>query len=463
MEAKLSPAGSNKNPNPTLIPSPTEPQTNFYQISKDPPPDSDSKLVITGGSKLSGHVSISGSKNASLPILAATLCCTGPSKLDNVPNVSDTIAMISILGSLGAEVEFSDNSVVVNTDRVGPVEPEPDLISQIRGGFFVVGPLLGRFGEAVVSLPGGCDIGARPVDIYIAGLRALGSVVEMRDNKVVAHAANGKGLVGTEEFRLDYPSVGATETLMMAACMAQGNTLLANVAQEPEIIDLACFLTKTGANIEGAGTDTIRIHGKSRLLGSEYRIMPDRIEIGTFMIAAAITRSCISMSPVFPGYLSILIDKLSRAGCKITHDQDILEISAVDNELSGFVIATQPYPGFPTDLQPQIMALLSTCNGLSIVQESVFENRMTHVRELQKLGAKIKISGNTAFVYGNENVNKLRGTRVVASDLRGGMSLVLGGLAADGVTQVNGISHVDRGYENFEKKLQLLGAHLIRL
>ncbi|GFP79614.1 UDP-n-acetylglucosamine 1-carboxyvinyltransferase [Phtheirospermum japonicum] len=266
-----------------------------------------------------------------------------------------------------------------------------------------------------------------------------------RDNKVVAHAADGKGLVGGR-FELDYPSVGATETLMMAACMAQGNTLLSNVAQEPEIIDLACFLTKTRAHIEGAGTDTIRIHGKSRLLGTEYRIMPDRIETGTFMIAAAITRSCISMSPVFPGCLSSLIDKLSMG-----------------EELAGFVIKTLPYPGFPTDLQPQTMALLSTCNGLSIVEESVFENRMTHVRGLQKLGAKIQVCENTAFVSGKENGNKLRGTRVVASDLRGGMSLVLAGLAAEGVTEVNGISHIDRGYETLEKKLQLLGAHVIRL
>ncbi|KAI3457377.1 hypothetical protein Pfo_014040 [Paulownia fortunei] len=374
----------NPNPNPSLIlPAPHHPknQTHFSQNPKTNSANPDAKLVITGGAKLSGHVSISGSKNSALSILAATLCCCGTSKLKNVPNLSDTRTMASVLGSLGAEIEFSDNEVVVNTDRVGSVEPDATQIGRIRGGFFVIGPLLGRFGEAVVGLPGGCDIGARPVDIYVRGLRALGAVVEVRDNKVVAHAANGKGLVGGR-FQLDYPSVGATETLMMAACMAEGKTLLSNVAREPEIIDLACFLTKTGAHMEGVGTDKICIYGKSQLLGTEYGLMPDRIETGTFMLAAAITRSCVSLSPVFPGWLSSLIDKLSGAGCKITHKHDMLELSALPASsveyLRGFDIRTLPHPGFPTDLQPQTMALLSTCNGLSIVEESVFENRMTH-------------------------------------------------------------------------------------
>ncbi|KAK6157327.1 hypothetical protein DH2020_011575 [Rehmannia glutinosa] len=351
----------NPYPNPSPIP-PTphhpKPQTHFSQSPQTLPTDPDPKLVITGGAKLSGHVSISGSKNSALPILAATLCCSGTSKLKNVHNLSDTRTMTSVLGYLGAEIEFSDNEVVVKTDGVGSVEPDPTRMGKFRGGFFVIGPLLARFGEAVVGLPGGCDIGARPVDIYISGLRALGAVVEVRDNKVVAQTANGKRLAGGR-FRLDYPSVGATETLMMAACLAEGKTLLSNVAREPEIIDLARFLTKSGAHMEGVGTDKIVIYGKSRLLGAEYGIMPDRIETGSFMLAAAITRSRISLSPVFPG-------------CKLC------------------------------------------------------------------------------------------GTRVLASDLRGGMSIVLAGLAAEGVTEVNGVSHIDRGYENLENKLRLLGADVKR-
>ncbi|KAL8032021.1 hypothetical protein ABFX02_13G066800 [Erythranthe guttata] len=455
----------NPNPNPSLnlpIPQHTKPQTNYHQKPPPLPADPDPKLMITGGAKLSGHVPISGSKNSALSVLAATLCCSGSSKLTNVPNLSDTRTMASILGSLGAQIEFSGNDVIVNSDRVGSVEPDAALVGDIRGGFFVVGPLLGRFGEAVVALPGGCDIGARPVDIYIRGLRALGAVVEVRENKVVAHAANGKGLVGGK-FRLDYPSVGATETLMMAACLAEGKTLLSNVAREPEIYDLACFLMKSGAQVEGVGSDKICIYGNNRLHGTEYGLMPDRIETGTFILAAAITRSSISLSPVFPNWLSSLIDKLLYAGCKITHNHDTLELSSSKEELRGFDIRTLPYPGFPTDLQPQTMALLSTCNGLSIVQESVFENRMTHVKELEKLGAKIQVCGSTALIYGLEKGNKLSGTRVVAADLRGGVSLVLAGLAAEGITEVNGLSHIDRGYENLETKLRLLGARVERL
>lgn len=374
--------------------------------------------------------------------------------------------MAAILSSLGAQIEFSGNEVVVNTDRVGSVEPDATLMSRIRGGFFVVGPLLARFGEAVVGLPGGCDIGARPVDIYVRGLRELGAVVELRDNNFVAHVANGRGLIGGR-FRLDYPSVGATQTLMMAASMAEGATLLTNVAREPEITDLARFLTNTGVCVEGAGTDKICIRGKSRLLGTEHTIMPDRIEAGTFMLAAAITRSCISLSPVYPGCLSSLIDKLSESGCTITHKNDKLELSAIPRcsteGLRGFDIKTLPYPGFPTDLQPPAMAMLSTCDGLSIVEETVFENRLTHVKELQKLGAKIYTHGSSAFIYGKEKENKLRGGRVRAADLRGGMSLVLAGLAAEGVTQVEGMSYIDRGYENLEVKLRLLGGDVKRL
>ncbi|CAA0816037.1 Unknown protein [Striga hermonthica] len=435
-----------------------------YSLPETQPhcPEQGPKLVIAGASRLSGHVHISGSKNSALSILAATLCCTGRSKLNNVPNVSDIRAMASILASVGARVEFSGNQVVVDAGRARSTEPDPALMGEIRGGFFILGPLLARFGEAVVGLPGGCNIGARPVDIYVSGLRALGAYVEVRDTKVVARAANGKNLTGGE-FRLDYPSVGATQTLMMAACMATGTTLLSNVAKEPEIVDLARFLTKAGAHIQGSGTNTIRVYGTNRLQGSEHDITPDRIEMGTFMLAAAITRSSISMSPAAdPRSLSCLIDKLSRVGCKIAYEHNVLKVCA-EELLVGFDLKTEPYPGFPTDLQPQTMALLATCCGSSIVEESVFENRMSHVKELQKLGAKIEVHESHAFVHGIEASNKLRGGRVVAGDLRGGAALVLAGLAAEGVTEVYGISHIERGYEDFHKKLQLLGADIKRI
>ncbi|XP_019194391.1 PREDICTED: uncharacterized protein LOC109188256 isoform X1 [Ipomoea nil] len=432
---------------------------------KTPTPYPEPKLIVTGGSKLSGHVAVSGSKNSALPILAATLCCSGSSKLQNVPDLSDTRTMASILESLGAKVDIFGGEMVVNAGCIKSVEPDSSQIGKLRGGFFVLGPLLARFGEAVVGLPGGCDIGARPVDLYIKGLRALGAVVQLRDGKVHAHAANGKGLVGGKIW-LDYPSVGATETLMMAASMAEGKTVLSNAAQEPEVIDLARFLTKCGACIEGAGTDTVYINGRDRFHGSEFSIMPDRIEAGSFMLAAAITRSCISISHVVPSHLSCLIDKLSGAGCRIIWKTcDTLEISAVprttNDDLQGFDIKTRPFPGFPTDLQPPTMALLSTCNGSSSIEESVFDNRMGHVKELQKFGVKIQVCGSKALVFGKKNSNHhLVGSHVTATDLRGGMSLVLAALAAEGITEIGGISHLYRGYENLEMKLQGLGARI---
>ncbi|MCD9560359.1 hypothetical protein HAX54_018982 [Datura stramonium] len=452
---------------------PPTPRTQAYLPPKPKPftsppttPIPETKLVVNGGSALSGHVTISGSKNSALPILAATLCCSGSSKLKNVPCLSDTRIMTSILESLGAHVMSFGGEIVVNTDGIVSVEPDSSDIGKLRGGFFVIGPLLARFGQANVGLPGGCDIGARPVDLYIHGLRALGATVELRDGKVQAHVSNGKGLAGAN-FRLGYPSVGATETLMMAACMAKGNTVISNAAQEPEIIDLAGFLTNCGAVVEGAGTDTLYITGRRRLYGSEYSIMPDRIEAGTYMLAAAITRSCISISPVSPRNLTCLVDKLSGAGCKILQlSDDILELSAIPrtigDDLQGFSIKTNPFPGFPTDLQPLTMALLSTCKGVSVIEESVFENRMSHVTELQKFGAKIQVCGSRAIVSGKGNASPFCGSQVIANDLRGGMSLVLAGLAAEGITEISGISHVDRGYESLEMKLQGLGANVTR-
>lgn len=427
------------------------------------------KLLINGGRELSGHVSISGSKNSALAVLAGTLCCSGgPTVLRGVPDLSDTRTMALILRSLGASVEETGGGdVVVDASGVRSAEPCPDRVGQIRAGFFVVGPLVGRFGEAVVALPGGCKIGARPVDLYVRGLTKLGAVVEMRDGKVHVHAANGKGLVGGR-FHLDYPSVGATETLMMAASLAEGVTTLTNVAWEPEVADLAQFLNASGACIKGAGTSTLVINGTKRLHGTEFTIIPDRIEAGTFMAAAAISRSCISLSPIIPSHLTSMVEKLSAAGCMITkRGPQTLEVSALSEvtggDLRAFNIRTSPYPGFPTDVQAQFMALLTTCSGSSIVEESVFENRMHHVEELQKLGARIKVIGNSAFIEGKKPGRiTLSGGRVTAADLRGGAALVLAGLAADGVTEVAGVSYIDRGYEQFEAKLTSIGADIRR-
>ncbi|KAI3872821.1 hypothetical protein MKX03_019024 [Papaver bracteatum] len=454
-----------------------KPTTNFLrkthpvcQIStlQTPPirtPFSEQKLVIVGGTTLSGHVNISGSKNSALPILAGTLCCSGPSKLHNIPNLSDITTMMSVLRSLGVRIEvLSNGEVIVDTDGISCFEPCSDLVSKIRGGFFVLGPILARFGEAVVALPGGCDIGARPIDLYIQGLRSLGAVVELKNGKVCAHAANGRWLVGGN-FLLDYPSVGATETLMMAASLASGKTVLSNVAKEPEVVDLAEFLNASGASVEGAGSSTLVINGKKKLHGPEHTVIPDRIEAGTYMIAAAITRSCFSMSPVIPLHVSSLAEKLSAAGCRIRQSKSNgIEISAVPSKssLRGFDVRTGPFPQFPTDLQPQLMALLTTCTGTSSVEESVFERRMRHVRELEKFGARIQVRGSTALIYGKERGSTLYGSGVTATDLRCGAALVLAGMAAEGITEVEGVSHIDRGYEDLEMKLNGLGARISR-
>ncbi|XP_065044338.1 uncharacterized protein LOC103999901 [Musa acuminata AAA Group] len=428
------------------------------------------KLVISGGGHLSGHVPISGSKNSALAVLAGALCCSGGAvEVRGVPDISDARAMVAILRSLGAQVqERGGGELAVDSTALSSAEPAADEVRKIRAGFFVLGPLVARLGEAAVALPGGCSIGARPVDLYLRGLSALGGVVELRHGKVHVKAANGRGLTGGR-FHLDYPSVGASETLMMAASMAEGVSVLTNVAQEPEVADLARFLVACGAQIKGVGTRTLVIDGRRSLHGAQFTVIPDRIETGTFMVAAAITRSCVSLSPVIPCHLTSIIDKLSAVGCRISQKGDgILEVSAATatagGDLRGLYLKTLPYPGFPTDLQPQFMALLTTCGGPSIVEESVFENRMHHVKELQKLGARIEVHGRSAFVKGRTTQRNvaLSGSKVEAADLRGGAALVLAGMAARGVTEVVGVHHIDRGYENFEAKLLNLGADISR-
>ncbi|KAL5989641.1 hypothetical protein ACLOJK_010534 [Asimina triloba] len=442
-------------PSPPLALHSPIPQTAAQTIALD------SKLIVTGPSCLSGHVQISGSKNAALAVLAGTLCCSsGTSLLRRMPDLYDTRTMVSILRSVGAHVEVSDGEIAVNAEKIHSVEPCPGSVQKIRAGFFVLGPLVARFGEAVISLPGGCEIGARPVDLFLDGLQALGAAVKLR------------GLVGGR-FHFSYPSVGATETLMMAASIAEGVTILTNVAQEPEVVDLAQFLIAGGAIVEGAGTGKLVIKGSKCLHGAKFTIIPDRIEAGTLIVAAAITRSQISISPVIPHHLTCVMNKLVAAGCKIRDKGSVLEVhhqvsavpSMVGGDLQGFHFRTCPYPGFPTDLQPQFMALLATCSGSCIVDETVFEARMSHVRELQKLGARIQVCGSSAIVHGKGGKgcrSAFRGSQVVAHDLRSGASLILAGMAAEGTTEIAGAAYIDRGYENLEMKLRgHLNSHIL--
>eukprot|EP00850_Spirogloea_muscicola_P002589 SM000010S04227 [mRNA] locus=s10:348985:351365:- [translate_table: standard] len=384
-----------------------------------------------------------------------------------IPDLHDIRRMCQVLQSLGVKVQRGvdgqHSTLSVDASTLVSVEPCPDVVRKLRASFFVIGALMGRKGEAVVPLPGGCNIGARPIDLHVQGLEALSAHVEIRHGKVHARARNGKRLIGGH-FHLQYPSVGATETLMMAAALADGETILTNVAQEPEVVDLAEFLTACGAKIKGAGTNTLVIQGVEKLHATDFTVIPDRIEAGTFLVAAAITRSTISLSPVIPRHLEAVIQTLRAIGCRIHQTKPgALRISATSAHLRGSAVKTGPYPSFPTDLQPQIMSLFTTCSGQSVVKETVFEGRMRHVEELQKLGAKVLLSNSTAFVSGRDFGSTLYGVPVTATDLRAGAALVLAGMGAEGITHIEGVSHIDRGYEKLDEKLRLLGAKIDRL
>ncbi|XP_024534688.1 uncharacterized protein LOC9656674 [Selaginella moellendorffii] len=418
-------------------------------------------LEIQGGTVLSGHVQISGAKNSALAVLAGALCTNDQVSLRMVPDLHDIRRMFQVLQSVGVRIRREACDIVIDSRHITSVEPCPDVVRKLRASFFVIGALVGRQGEAVVPLPGGCNIGARPIDLHVRGLQALGAQVKVRHGKVHARAANGSKLVGGS-FCLDYPSVGATETLMMAAALADGKSTLYNVAQEPEVVDLAEFLNSCGANITGAGTKCLSVEGVPRLHGTSFTIIPDRIEAGTFLMAAAITRSSISMSRVVPRHLVAVVSKLQQIGCKIVQTApDGLEVTC-GSRLQRLDVTTLPYPGFPTDLQPQMSSLMTTCCGQSIVEETVFESRMRHVEELQKLGAKIRVSKNLAFISGKDQGSSLYGAPVLATDLRAGAALVLAGMAGEGVTTIEGVSHIDRGYEKLDVKLAKLGAKLTR-
>ena len=414
-------------------------------------------LVIDGGRKLTGELKVSGAKNSALVLMTASLLTAEPLTLHNVPPLTDIDGMENILVSLGVKVHRRSETVELEASNLTSAEPPYELVNGLRASFFAIGSILARMGYAKVPLPGGCRIGARPVVEHIRGLKALGASVTV-EHGVVTAAVRGVGnrLKGAS-IVLDCPSVGATETILMAASLAEGTSVIENAAQEPEVQDLANLLNAMGARITGAGGPTITIHGVEALHGCEYSVIPDRIEAGTFLLAAAITRSCLRVSPVVPDHLNAVLQKLRDCGCELEIDGDGITITP--GEIKGVDITTQPFPGFPTDLQAPFMALLATANGTSVITEKIYENRMQHVAELQRMGAAIRIQGNTAIV---EGVPTLSAAPVNGTDLRAAAAMVLAGLVARGSSQVCGLNHLDRGYAGLEAKLSACGAVLER-
>jgi UDP-N-acetylglucosamine 1-carboxyvinyltransferase len=416
------------------------------------------KIVVTGGVPLQGEVRISGAKNAVLPILCATLLADGPVDIGNVPHLHDVVTTIKLLRELGAYVEHDIEAGHVRVDarsvnsHIAPYE----LVKTMRASVLVLGPLLARYGAAEVSLPGGCAIGSRPVDQHIKGMQALGAEVSVEHGFIKAKAERLRG--GRVVF--DMVSVGATENVLMAAALADGVSVLENAAMEPEIVDLADCLIAMGAKIEGAGSNRITVHGVERLNGGRHDVVADRIETGTFLVAAAMTGGRIVARAARPETLDAVIDKLTEAGAEITVDADSITLDMHGKRPKAVNISTAPHPGFPTDMQAQFMALNCVADGVSIISETIFENRFMHVQELQRLGADIRIEGHTAIVRGQE---KLSGAPVMATDLRASASLILAGLVADGDTIIDRIYHLDRGYERIEAKLSALGAKIKRI
>ena len=416
------------------------------------------KLIVKGGNRLVGAVKTSGAKNAVLPIIAASILGTTPSHLDEVPMLEDVHTISEVLKCLGLAVECSPEKNVLDIDstEITSYEAPYELVRTMRASFLVMGPLLPRIGKARISMPGGCAIGARPIDIHLKGFEALGVKIEQGHGYIEASAP--EGLKGTSIY-FDFPSVGATENIMMAASLAEGTTILENAAEEPEIVDLANYLNKMGAKIRGAGTDTIRIEGVDKLHGADYTIIPDRIEAGTYMIAAAMTGGDIVVENVLPEHQKPLIAKLREAGAVVEEDIDKVRVIG-KNQLKAVSIKTLPYPGFPTDMQAQMMAMMVIAEGRSKVTETVFENRFMHVVELNRMGAQISTEGRSAVIDGP---CKLTGCDVRATDLRAGAAMILAGLVAEGTTRIGDLHHIDRGYENIVAKLKNLGADIERV
>ena len=416
------------------------------------------KLIVKGGNRLVGAVKTSGAKNAVLPIIAASILGTTPSHLDEVPMLEDVHTISEVLKCLGLSVECSPEKNVLDIDstEITSYEAPYELVRTMRASFLVMGPLLARIGKARISMPGGCAIGARPIDIHLKGFEALGVKIEQGHGYIEASAP--EGLKGTSIY-FDFPSVGATENIMMAASLAEGTTILENAAEEPEIVDLANYLNKMGAKIRGAGTDTIRIEGVDKLHGADYTIIPDRIEAGTYMIAAAMTGGDVVVENVLPEHQKPLIAKLREAGAVVEEDIDKVRVIG-KNPLKAVSIKTLPYPGFPTDMQAQMMAMMVIAEGRSKVTETVFENRFMHVVELNRMGAQISTEGRSAVIDGP---CKLTGCDVRATDLRAGAAMILAGLVAEGTTRIGDLHHIDRGYENIVAKLKNLGADIERV
>ncbi len=414
------------------------------------------KIIVKKSKPLKGSVKISGAKNSVLPIMAASLLAEDKCILEDIPPLRDVEVMSEVLASLGSDVKpCSDGIIEINSAKIHSYEAPYDLIRKMRASFLVIGPLLARMGRARVSLPGGCAIGARPIDLHLKGLSALGAKVNLGHGYVEAQAEK---LVG-DKIYLDFPSVGATENIMMAATLAEGQTIIQNAAEEPEIVDLANFLNSIGANIKGAGTDTIKIQGVKKLGGTRHTVIPDRIEAGTYMVAAAITGGDVTINNALTDHLKPMIAKLKECGVEVIENGDQVRVIA-KNGLKASDVKTLPYPGFPTDMQSQFMAMLSVAEGTSVIIETVFENRFMHVSELNRMGANIKIEGHSAVVQG---VKSLEGAQVNATDLRAGAALILAGLVAEGTTEIGGVHHIDRGYVGIEDKLRSLGADITRV
>ena len=411
------------------------------------------QYIMNGGSPLVGEVAIGGAKNAALGILAAAIMTDQDVCIENLPDVKDINVMLEAIKAIGASVERLDrHSVKINASSVKDILVDDEFIRRIRASYYFIGALLGKYKSAEVALPGGCNIGSRPIDLHLKGFKALGAEIDIESGRVKAHAID---LVAADIY-LDTVSVGATINIMMAASLAEGRTLIENAAKEPHIVDVANFLNSMGADIKGAGTDVIRINGVKSLHGSQYSIIPDQIEAGTFMCAAAITKGDITVKNIIPKHMEAISAKLMEMGCEVVEFDDAIRVIAKNNQ-KATNIKTLPYPGFPTDMQPQITTALALANGSSLVVESIFENRFKYVDELARMGTNIKVEGNTAMVIG---VNKLRGASLKAPDLRAGAALVLAGLAAEGQTTVDDIKYIKRGYEDFEGKLISLGADI---
>ena len=411
-----------------------------------------SKFIIQGGKKLEGEVKISGSKNAALPIIAATVLIKGKTTLYNVPNIQDVQTMFEIIRDIGGKVSKKNNKIIIDTSKIHIYEIPENLMRKMRSSVILAGAIIGKYNKANFSYPGGCEIGSRPIDLHLKGFEKLGVDIKEEYGEIIC---NAEKIIGGQ-IHLDFPSVGATENIILASCLAEGTTILTNAAKEPEIEDMVKFLNKAGAKIKGAGTDRIEITGVKKLSEISYNIMPDRIEAGTYLVAGAITGGNIKITNVNPNHIEPILDKLEEANCILEIGKNYIQIRA-PKRIKAVDIKTMPYPGFPTDMQSIFGALLSTAKGTSIITENIFENRYKYIQELNRMGTKINVEGRTAIIKGTK---RIQGTSVVASDLRGGAALIIEALAAKGITQIDNVHYILRGYENIEEKLNGIGAKI---